>query len=266
MEHPREYDEWLAQLAASRAQVLARAKAHTVDTAALRHVADTEAGLALTLRLVPIDPIAHLKAAHTYARSYLQRLAGRDLAVVSTVEDRIYTSRKVLRRVLDHALDHLNQIGQWLAWKEQGVTPVPTDGWASSADTLEEDHVALSAADLAAWLWRIDLAAQMLIQRAEGLSTAQLVWVPPDGRWSLRQVLHHVASAEVFYAISIDEALPEDATARYIEANRRLTERLNEHAELSADGDLACFDDGTVVPVEQLVRSALAEERTLRET
>ncbi len=28
-----------------------------------------------------------------------------------------YTPRKILRRVLDHALDHLNQIDQWLAWQ-----------------------------------------------------------------------------------------------------------------------------------------------------
>src|SRR5205807_2398376 len=37
-----------------------------------------------------------------------------------------YTPRKVLRRVLDHALDHLNQIGQWLTWRRDGVVPIPT--------------------------------------------------------------------------------------------------------------------------------------------
>jgi len=30
--------------------------------------------------------------------------------------------------VLDHALDHLNQIGQWLAWQRHGIAPTPTDG------------------------------------------------------------------------------------------------------------------------------------------
>ena len=40
-----------------------------------------------------------------------------------------YTPRKVLRRVLDHSLDHLNQIDQWLGWRRDGLVPTPTDGW-----------------------------------------------------------------------------------------------------------------------------------------
>ena len=34
-----------------------------------------------------------------------------------------YTPRKTLRRVLDHALDHLNQIDQWLAWQPRRRRP-----------------------------------------------------------------------------------------------------------------------------------------------
>src|SRR5215813_2928705 len=47
-----------------------------------------------------------------------------------------YTPRKVLRRVLDHFLDHLNQIDQWLAWRRDGIVPTPTDGWVPSTVTL----------------------------------------------------------------------------------------------------------------------------------
>jgi hypothetical protein len=46
--------------------------------------------------------------------------------------------RHVLRRVLDHALDHQNQIDQWLAWQHAGVVPVPTDSWAPVVVTLPE--------------------------------------------------------------------------------------------------------------------------------
>src|SRR4029079_9517806 len=38
-----------------------------------------------------------------------------------------YTPRKSLRRVLDHALDHLNQIDQWPTWQRHAVAPTPTD-------------------------------------------------------------------------------------------------------------------------------------------
>ena len=46
-----------------------------------------------------------------------------------------YTPRKVLRRVLDHSLDHLNQIEQWLRWRRDGLVPTPTDGWVPSTVT-----------------------------------------------------------------------------------------------------------------------------------
>ena len=36
-------------------------------------------------------------------------------------------------------------------------------------------------ADLAAWLWRIDQAMRLLVQRAAALSQDDLDWQPPDG-------------------------------------------------------------------------------------
>jgi hypothetical protein len=136
-----------------------------------------------------------------------------------------YTPRKLLRRVLDHALDHLNQIDQWLAWQRRGIVPTPTDGWVPSTVTLPDDRLPLAGADLDAWLWRIDQAARLVQQRAEPLTPAELDWLPPDGGWPLRRVLHHLARSERLYAAALDEALPDaDPTLRYEEACRRLDE------------------------------------------
>jgi hypothetical protein len=151
-----------------------------------------------------------------------------------------YTPRKVLRRVLDHALDHLNQIDQWRAWRRDGTVPVPTDGWASSTVTLAEDRQPLDAADLAAWLWRIDQTIGLLAQRADGLGEDELDWQPPDGGWPLRRVLHHLARWQWLYAGSLDEALPGDAPARYEQACQRLDEAVRE-AERRGDDQTTVY-------------------------
>jgi hypothetical protein len=90
-----------------------------------------------------------------------------------------YTPQKPLRRVLDHALDHLNQIDQWQRWRHEGVVPVPTDGWVPSTVTLPEDRLPPTAADLDAWLWRIDQAMLLLTHRAAALSDDDPHWQPP---------------------------------------------------------------------------------------
>jgi len=196
----------------------------------------------------PRDPARHLAEAHARARQHLVRLAVHDPAreipafmtnelfsrltdarpaplTATRVTGYTYTPRKVLRRVLDHALDHLNQIDQWLAWQRRGIVPTPTDGWIPSTVTLPDDRLPLAGADLDAWLWRIDQAARLVQQRAEELSEAELDWLPPDGGWPLRRVLHHLARSERLYAAALDEALPDaDPVARYEEACRRLDE------------------------------------------
>jgi DinB family protein len=202
---------------------------------------------AWTLAPAPRDPARHVETAHTQARRHLARLTLHDpardvLAVMtdelffrltdvqpapltapSSVSRFTYTPRKALRRVLDHALDHLNQIDQWLAWQHHAVVPMPTDGWVPSTVTLPDDRLPLAPADLDAWLWRIDQATRLVIQRAAALSRAELDWLPPDGGWPLRRVLHHLARSERLYAAALDEALPDDDPARrYEEASRRL--------------------------------------------
>src|SRR5215467_5946580 len=184
---------------------------------------------AWALVAAPRDPVRHLEAAHDRARNHLVRLtdheASREVVSVMTNElfDRLtaeppaplrrsagvhrytYTPRKVLRRVLDHFLDHLNQIDQWLAWRRDGIVPTPTDGWVPSTVTLPDDRLPLTRSDLDAWLWRIDQSARLLVQRAGGLTAAELDWQPPDGGWPLRRVFHHVARSELLYSASLGE-------------------------------------------------------------
>ena len=102
----------------------------------------------------------------------------------TVVESYTYTPRKPLRRVLDHTLDHLNQIEQWQRWRQDGVVPTPTDGWVGSTVTLPEDRLPLTPSDLEAWLWRIDLAMGLMVQRTARLAEEELDWQPPDGGWA----------------------------------------------------------------------------------
>jgi hypothetical protein len=215
----------------------------------LTHATGTRLVAAWTLAPAPQDPVFHLAAAHARARQHLTRLSTHDPAreVTSVMTEELfsrltaarpapltappgarrytYTPRKVLRRVLDHSLDHLNQIDQWLTWRRHGVVPTPTDGWVPSTVTLPDDRLPLAPTDLDAWLWRIDQAARLLHQRAAGLTREELDWLPPDGGWPLRRVLHHVARSALLYASSLDEALPsEDPQTRYAEACRRFDE------------------------------------------
>lgn len=258
--------EWLRQIAQSRAHILAQARVRIVKSAMLRRIADTEAELALTLQPMPKDVVAHTRAAHAYARPYLERLLNHDPAREVFVDaTHSYTPRKILRRVLDHALDHLNQVEQWLLWQQQGVVPHSADGWADSATTLEEDRLLLTSADLKAWLWRIDLVVELITQRAEQLSLQQLDWMPPDGGWSLRQILHHLASAEMYYAIWLDEELPEETVARYEEANRGFGEQVQQILASPEQEDTAFFEAGAITSttVEHIVWEALAAEHRL---
>jgi len=236
-------------LEASKARLLgagARADAVLVQATAARMVT------AWTLAPAPRDPVRHVEAAHAQAREHLSRAGAHDPAreVASVMTEQLfvrltartpaplaapanprrytYTPRKMLRRVLDHALDHLNQIDQWRAWRERGVVPVPTDGWVPSTETLPEDRLPLAPRDLDAWLWRIDQAARLLQQRAAGLTPDELDWMPPDGGWPLRRVLHHVARSELLYAAALDEALPTiDPRACYLLASERLSEAVD---------------------------------------
>jgi len=244
--------------------MLAESRDRTLKTSVhgpivLAHATAVRMVASWTLAPAPQDPVLHLETSHARARPHLARLAAHDptheVTSVMTgelytrltdahpaplsaagVERYTYTPRKVLRRVLDHSLDHLNQIDQWLAWQRDGVVPTPTDGWAGSTVTLPDDLLPLAQRDLDAWLWRIDQAARLLQQRAAGLTSEELDWAPPDGGWPLRRVLHHVARCERLYGAALDEALrSEDPEQRYAEACRCFDEAVKAASDRGED-------------------------------
>jgi len=283
--------EWTETLGASRDRLLAAARTGRHGAAVLAHAAAGRMVAAWTLDPASIDPVAHLEQTHARGRRHLRRLldqpAGAEVRSPMTsqlfdrltqpadptkrrpidytsVESYTYTPRKPLRRVLDHALDHLNQIDQWQCWRRGGVVPTPTDGWAPSTVTLPEDRLPLTATDLDAWLWRIDEAMRLLTQRAASLSQDELDWQPPDGGWALRRVLHHVARSELLYAASFDEALPEDPAARYAAADARFGERLVAAHAIVGDRSIVFPDPyGTFFAPGEVVAEVLALERAL---
>jgi hypothetical protein len=253
-------ERYLIALDTSRDYVL---KTATDGEIVLVHATAARMVGAWTLAPAPRDPVRHLEAAHAQARSHLSRLTTHDpsrevpaamteelfsrltdahpapLAAPSRVGRYTYTPRKALRRVLDHALDHLNQIDQWLAWRRHGVVPAPTDGWVGSTVTLPDDRLPLTPADLDAWLWRVDQAARLVAYRAAELTEAELDWLPPNGGWPLRRVLHHLARSERLYAAALDDALPdEDPPHRYEEACRRFGEVVRVAARRGEDASI----------------------------
>ena len=241
--------KWTDALDRSRDRLLAEAREGRHGAAVLAHAAAGRVVAAWTLDPADRDPAVHVARTHERGRRHLRRLldlppgvevrspmtnelfvrltepagsARRAAIDYTAVEAYTYTPRKPLRRVLDHALDHLEQLEQWRRWRRDGVVPTPTDGWVPSTVTVAEDRLPLTAADLDGWLWRIDQAVRLLAQRAAALSADELDWQPPDGGWPLRRVLHHVARSEILYASAFDEALPEDPEKRYVEAAARL--------------------------------------------
>lgn len=261
-----EKEALLAQVAQSRARVLALAQDGRLKPERLYELANTEANLALALRLGPLpeDPREQFLAAYAFTRPYLERLTQHDPAhLVVADETHSYTPRTILRRVLDHALDHLNQIDQWLAWQQQGIVPTPTDGWASSDDTMPEDFQPLSPKELQSWLWRIDLSLGMVAHRAGQLSDQQLDWTPSDGDWSLRHVLRHLAFVEAYYSIWLDEPLPDSPRERYQEANARFERQLLQTFTSSAQPDALFLLSDMLLTVGQMAQQVLKSEQAL---
>ena len=263
-------------------------KAAVHGPSVLTHATAVRMVAAWTLAPAPQDPALHLETAHARVRPHLARLAAHDPAREVTsvmtgelytrltdadpaplsaagVERYTYTPRKVLRRVLDHSLDHLNQIDQWLTWRCDGVVPTPTDGWVGSTVTLPDDRLPLAQRDLDAWLWRIDQAARLLRERAAGLSGDELDWLPRDGEWPLRRVLHHVARSERLYGAALDEALAsEDPELRYAEACRCFDEAVRAAHDRGEDPSIVYPGlYGVLRPPAQVVDDVLTFEGEL---
>src|SRR5207247_8459879 len=113
----------------------------------LAHASAGRIVAARTLAPAALDPATQLDQTHTRGRRHLRRFLDQaaDAEVRSPMTNRLfdrltqpadpskrkkidymsvtsytYTPRKPLRRVLDHALDHLNQIDQWQRWRQFG--------------------------------------------------------------------------------------------------------------------------------------------------
>lgn len=284
-------ERWTGALDASRELVATTARRGRHGPAILANAAAGRIVAVWTLDPASVDPVAHVDATHARARENLRRLlhqppgaevrspmtsqlydrltqpadpASRRTVDYTSAESYTYTPRKPLRRVLDHALDHLNQIDQWERWRREAVVPTPTDGWVPSTVTLPEDRLPLTAADLDAWLWRIDQAMRLLAQRAAALDTDALDWQPPDGGWPLRRVLHHVARSEVLYAAAFDEALPADPVERYAEADARFRHSLAASSASAGDRSIVFPDPyGTFRSPAEVVGEVLALEREI---
>ncbi|HEX5165995.1 MAG TPA: DinB family protein, partial [Thermomicrobiales bacterium] len=142
--------------------------------------------------------------------------------------------------------------------------------WASSLVTFAEDRVPLDRAELDAWLWRIDLVVGMVAERASSLSPAELDWSPPDGSWSLRQTLNHLAAAELYYVRWLDEPLPDNPVARYTTASAMVAAALPTALDAATDPNIAFAhannaDPGHCAP-EEIAEQILEQEAALLAT
>lgn len=256
----------LDSLAVTHAHVLTqlpRYQTAELDSAPLFAASNTLAEMTLLLESMPVEPVAHYRAAHEEARGRLSRLPEHD-GEVAFVGKFSYTPRKVLRRVLDHALDHLNQIEQWRDWQAHGIVPTPADGWAGSIVTLDEDNAPLNAAELGAWLWRIDITAHLLALRAETLTGAQLDWLPPNNGWTLRTVLHHVAWSERYYTYWLEAALPGAPISRYQAVRKRFDMQLEQAlARPPAEGYAYIYGEESIYSVAQILQTVITAETAL---
>ena len=227
-------NDWLPLVAASTARTREIAGGGGLHADVLTSLADLKAVFAHDLRPRPAALVPYLERARADMMDELRRAGEHDAARVVHIQsedgyDYAMTPRKALRRELDHVLDHLNQIEQWIAWQDHGTVPTPTDGWAPSGQMLDDDRLSLTEAELTAWLWRVDISWELLIRRVAQLTSEQIEWQPPDGGWSLRRVIYHVGRG--FYSAWLDRALPDEPRARYDEASQRFEEQLRQIAE-----------------------------------
>jgi hypothetical protein len=127
-----------------------------------------------------------------------------------------------------------------------------------------KDTLPLAPAALDAWLWRIDQAARLVMQRGAGLNEIELDW-QPDGGWPLRRVLHHLARSERLYAAALDEALPDAGPARrYEEACRRFDKVERAAAKRGEDASVVYAGlYGVLAAPEEVVGLTLAIESEL---
>lgn len=113
-----------------------------------------------------------------------------------SVDDRVYSPHKAIRRVTDHLIDHLAEI-------EARIAGVPTisDHWHASAITTPADLAPFTPEDLDEARSRLTRLAQIFEVRLRQLSDAKLDQ-RQAGAWSVRQIAFHLEGS-LYYAKAI---------------------------------------------------------------
>jgi hypothetical protein len=120
-----------------------------------------------------------------------------------TVDDRVYTPHKAIRRLADHLLDHLAEFEARVA----GQAPLP-DHWHASAVTTPADLAPFTREDLDEARSRLTRLAQIWSLRLGALDDERLDRVERLGgaeaeAWTLREVALHLGST--YYADAVGD-------------------------------------------------------------
>jgi hypothetical protein len=115
---------------------------------------------------------------------------------VQTVDDRVYTPHKAIRRVADHLIDHLADLEARLA----GMASLP-DRWHASAITTAADLAPFTREDLDEAESRLLRLAQVWSIRLGSLSDEDLDKAG-DATWTLREIAFHLEES-TYYAEAV---------------------------------------------------------------
>jgi uncharacterized damage-inducible protein DinB len=123
-----ELRDFLHQFEASRSALLALVRGMSPDEVerkptetmwsvreALDHIMETEVALLSRLERWPADPFNTLQAVHRMAFQRFTIMEPADTALDHQVMGRRWTTRKVMRRILEHEFEHLGQIKEIVA-------------------------------------------------------------------------------------------------------------------------------------------------------
>ena len=113
-----------------------------------------------------------------------------------SMDDRIYSPHKAIRRVTDHLIDHLAEIEARIA----GVPTMP-DRWHASAITTPADLAPFTSEDLDEARGRLTRLAQIFDVRLRCFSDAELDQRQGDA-WSVRQIAFHLEES-LYYAKAV---------------------------------------------------------------
>lgn len=115
-----------------------------------------------------------------------------------SIDGRVYTPHKAIRRVADHLVDHLAEMEARLAGEE-----TQPDRWHASTSTTEADLAPFTQADLEEARSRLTRLTHVWVNRLGALTPEQLDHSPGAG-WTFRQLAFHLAGS-VYYADAVGD-------------------------------------------------------------